>query len=1285
MADIAKENTLLQNVFQICLKADEAYHTKVHLPSYEIELKNNKKELYLRVDDIYFILLHKIAQLYKEKKNCLSYLFSCFVRVSDKTCFKNFNFTSEQINAYITEITEQITNSMIVFLENLNVYPNVKITYEQRISIFYEFLEGSCNTRFLKKLLKNIEENEDSKEQYEQKLKTIFNPIIDLMNQKMNNVSLTTFHKSSVILFQFITSIKELSDIIVNHKTMFLHLNVNHCLKDNWLEQEDSEEKQQEAGTENSKNKIEPANQGIQSVSNNIGINNSARENYGENNTNGNIADTVVSSLLSNLNSTNRNVLNQPNYNNNNTGMINNTINPNSSTNNQREKKCSTDKEIGACGYQLQMNSLLGKLLTPTVLVQPNLQKQENIMYKYFFDPTKNKLKQMTLSELNLNYYSLRDEQNWLIGNVTEGIKCLLKANAECRKKTLLWLCCIILSNEKKTKIMYHFSAFPQSLDPSYGLLLKLLGENSYGFCMNMFWVLLKLCEPITVSKISDMDAFFFLRDDPFSKFILKNITNQSSFEDKSNVEKIKERIKHTEAYKTPPKFITCIFWVTFKAISVFFKPAVDEFIRITQHVNQVEDKTLYYMHIHVWKIFLYNPVFIELLFKFLDLAMSYILHVAYVYDLNGEVNEEMQTLLKNHQNNVVSLVKKCCPPPNENYKQKGKGITNNKQGNIINQNNQTDAEEKKEITENNQNEQDSKDIVNENSVQRNNGTTISSSAVEEADQLKASPQFSIIPTFFLSDIFEVFYLLYDLDHIFKTKNRQQFQNYLDMELFISFSIFSMLSEKHIKCIHLRCEEAPKTFSYLYKYSHMKKVIEDCEVTQKYIIKALTNVFIGSQKGAYTERMQTRVRIVENFNCFFLNKTYVDQFTELVTNNHSIFVHLIHLLLNDVNFLVEEVVAYLSEIKRREMRKSQDHEEHEPSERNANNRNSNSNSINDRNRNRTNGRNGRNRNGEEGISDNSDPETGGMDHDLTNESMRNLAAKTKMIITYCYKSCIFLNLLCQNYAKHIIASNTILTQIVTCLNCYFDYLAGPKCLNIKVKNMEEYKFRPHLWLKSIVESYLYLMEAGPEQEELLIREIANEGRYYKPEIFNKAHYICKRESLLIKENLNKFKEFCQKIIDMKDEVSLFDNIGNIPDHFLDPILQDIMLDPVMLPTSGIVIDRKNIERHLMSEPNDPFNRAPLTKEQLVPVPDLKKEIHEFIEKIREERREKMRQELELKLQKDLENERVMEMEHQAEVKTDEKDDEEKKESILDIGTNQPLEEMKKSSTEGDTN
>jgi len=57
---------------------------------------------------------------------------------------------------------------------------------------------------------------------------------------------------------------------------------------------------------------------------------------------------------------------------------------------------------------------------------------------------------------------------------------------------------------------------------------------------------------------------------------------------------------------------------------------------------------------------------------------------------------------------------------------------------------------------------------------------------------------------------------------------------------------------------------------------------------------------------------------------------------------------------------------------------------------------------------------------------------------------------------------------------------------------------------------------------------------------------------------------------------------------------------DIPAEYLDPLMNEIMKDPVLMPTSNNVIDRLTIKKHLLSDSTDPFNREKLTLEMLVP-------------------------------------------------------------------------------------
>ncbi|KAF3505374.1 hypothetical protein F2Q69_00044810 [Brassica cretica] len=56
----------------------------------------------------------------------------------------------------------------------------------------------------------------------------------------------------------------------------------------------------------------------------------------------------------------------------------------------------------------------------------------------------------------------------------------------------------------------------------------------------------------------------------------------------------------------------------------------------------------------------------------------------------------------------------------------------------------------------------------------------------------------------------------------------------------------------------------------------------------------------------------------------------------------------------------------------------------------------------------------------------------------------------------------------------------------------------------------------------------------------------------------------------------------------------------------------LMRDPVILPSSKTTVDRAIIQRHLLSDNHDPFNRAHLTSDMLIPDIELKARIDEFV-------------------------------------------------------------------------
>lgn len=63
---------------------------------------------------------------------------------------------------------------------------------------------------------------------------------------------------------------------------------------------------------------------------------------------------------------------------------------------------------------------------------------------------------------------------------------------------------------------------------------------------------------------------------------------------------------------------------------------------------------------------------------------------------------------------------------------------------------------------------------------------------------------------------------------------------------------------------------------------------------------------------------------------------------------------------------------------------------------------------------------------------------------------------------------------------------------------------------------------------------------------------------------------------------------------------------------LDALVYTLMADPIELP-SGQICDRKNILRHLLSDPTNPFTRQPLKEDELRPAGELKARIKSWIQ------------------------------------------------------------------------
>lgn len=196
----------------------------------------------------------------------------------------------------------------------------------------------------------------------------------------------------------------------------------------------------------------------------------------------------------------------------------------------------------------------------------------------------------------------------------------------------------------------------------------------------------------------------------------------------------------------------------------------------------------------------------------------------------------------------------------------------------------------------------------------------------------------------------------------------------------------------------------------------------------------------------------------------------------------------------------------------------------------------------------------------------------------------------------------------------IVQKLNVLQQMMhNCLNPCLNRLVGPRCLELKgaSHDFEEFNFKPKELLQMIAEMYVFVGRADKDRVHKMIIE---DGRSYASTTFLKAVKILRRENMIGKEMLGDFENFVQELnaLSQAQEEALA-NV-EIPDNYLDPIMAEIMVDPVLLPTSSTIMDRKVIERHIMSCDDDPFNRAHLAVADLVPQVELQQEIQAFCSK-----------------------------------------------------------------------
>lgn len=319
-----------------------------------------------------------------------------------------------------------------------------------------------------------------------------------------------------------------------------------------------------------------------------------------------------------------------------------------------------------------------------------------------------------------------------------------------------------------------------------------------------------------------------------------------------------------------------------------------------------------------------------------------------------------------------------------------------------------------------------------------------------------------------------------------------------------------------------------------------------------YILHSLMKFYIEAEHtGTHTQffdKFNIRYEIFQIIKCIWPNTLYQAKLLNQANQNHDFFVRFVNLLLNDVTFVLDESFGAFMTI----------HNTQTELKREGNT----------------------------------------MDPTARQEKEENLASAQRMAKSYMQLTNETVAML--KLFTHALAESFTMPEIVQRLADMLDYnldaMVGPKSLNLRVDNLQEYGFNPRALLSEIVDVYMNLMG-----KESFIFAVARDGRSYKPVNFEKAAEILRKWSLKSPEEMKKLELLQKKVKAAKElDDQAEEDLGEVPDEFLDPLMYTLMEDPVILPASKMSLDRSTIRSHLLSDPHDPFNRVPLKEEDVKP-------------------------------------------------------------------------------------
>jgi len=231
--------------------------------------------------------------------------------------------------------------------------------------------------------------------------------------------------------------------------------------------------------------------------------------------------------------------------------------------------------------------------------------------------------------------------------------------------------------------------------------------------------------------------------------------------------------------------------------------------------------------------------------------------------------------------------------------------------------------------------------------------------------------------------------------------------------------------------------------------------------------------------------------------------------------------------------------------------------------------------------------------------------------DVYRRSRMNYKEHSKKYFTFSQRSWKLLDTMCKYCPDVIVDGRTVLEQLThSTLNANLHWLVGPEMKNLKATTQEydEVSFNPKDMVRTIAVIYSSLVKHNVEE---VCRVVAKDERYYSDSTFSKAFRFTRKYNLLGGKDLNELENFVKTMASKVSEQRAAVDQADIPDNFLCEMMAEIMSDPVQFPQSKCVLDRSTAERAILGTDRDPYSNTPVTVKDLVPMTELKEQIHRF--------------------------------------------------------------------------